>query len=187
MSYYVTFIGAPGSGKGTQSNLLANHLAISKLGIGEILRSEVDANTDFGKKALPFLSKGDLIPDYLVLDLFKKSVSKKMKKIGFISDGFPRNFNQAKMFDSFLNLFPLTSLIFYINVPEDILLNRLIIRGREDDKIEIIKNRNKVYNNSVKEMLDYFGNRIININGQKNEKEVFDEIISELNNIKVST
>ena len=187
MSFYVTFIGAPGSGKGTQSDLLAKYLSVSKLGIGDILRTEIDKKSYIGKKALPFLSNGDLIPDNLVIELVKNSVSEKMLQFGFISDGFPRNFNQAIMFDAFLKPFPLTSLIFYINVSEDILLKRLLSRGRNDDKIEVIKNINKVYNDSVKEMLSYFENRIIYINGEKKEKEVFDEIINSINNIKVST
>ena len=122
----IIFLGAPGSGKGTQSALLSNDLKVPSISTGEILRKEVSESTEIGVVAEKYMKSGDLVPDYLIIDIIKKRASLKDCKGGFILDGFPRNILQAKMLeDMMLSLQKNIDLVIDIKVDESILIKRI--------------------------------------------------------------
>lgn len=98
----LVFLGAPGSGKGTQAKILEKHLGVPQISTGDLLRAAVKAGTDLGKKAKAKMDAGELVPDTLVLGLLKERLAEPDTKKGFILDGFPRNLAQAKALDDVL-------------------------------------------------------------------------------------
>lgn len=92
----IIFLGAPGSGKGTQSKLVAKDLAIPQLSTGDILRAAVKAGTEVGKKAKEFMDAGDLVPDEIIVGIIKDRTAEADCQKGFILDGFPRTSAQAE-------------------------------------------------------------------------------------------
>ncbi len=97
------FLGAPGTGKGTQAELLSLKLNIPHISTGDILRDEVKKGTLLGEKVMVFMSKGELVPDGLILEVVKKRLEEKDCEKGFILDGFPRTQVQAESLDRLLN------------------------------------------------------------------------------------
>lgn len=95
--------GAPGVGKGTQAKLLSSKFNIPHISTGDILRQAVKDETELGKKAQEIMSKGDLVPDDIMIGIIKYRLSKSDCKAGFILDGFPRTTNQAIELDKLLN------------------------------------------------------------------------------------
>jgi adenylate kinase len=184
---YITFLGAPGSGKGTQAEKLVNHLGLKTLGIGDRMRYEISNKTVIGKQAEEYVKNGQLVPDDIVIDIVKNSISQDMLDNGFIADGFPRNLVQAELYDSFLSNAPLDTLIIYIDVPIEALKERLMARGREDDTEEVIQKRNEVYLGTIQPILDYFGDRVIKIDGNQSPEVVFNSILSVVGTKKVTT
>lgn len=187
MTAYITFLGAPGSGKGTQAEKLVESLGLQTLGIGDRMRYEIANKTEIGKIAEGFVKSGQLVPDEVVIGIVKNSISKEMLSDGFIADGFPRNLEQARQYDLFLEDGPLDTVVIYIDVPFDTLKDRLMARGREDDTESVIEKRNQVYLEEIQPILDYFGDRVIKINGNQSPDSVFNSILSAVETKKVTT
>ena len=119
----IVFLGPPGSGKGTQAQILAQKLGIPQISSGDLLRDAVQNNTPAGRKAKVYMDKGELVPDTIVIDLVGERIKDEKK---FILDGFPRNIQQAEELDVLLNQMgvPLDSVI-NIEVPLEKLIERL--------------------------------------------------------------
>lgn len=150
MIHNVVIFGAPGSGKGTQSTLIAEKYGLKHLSTGELLRAEVETGNDLGKQIESFISQGNLVPDALIIDMLVSVLQKNADSKGFIFDGFPRTTEQAAALKEMLNLQHTDiALVINLNVGEDELVNRLLYRGissgRTDDNYETIQHRIMVY------------------------------------------
>jgi len=177
MSAYITLLGAPGSGKGTQAKRLADTLRIPIVGIGDLIRTEISKKTELGKLVQPIVNEGRLVPDSIITEIFKVNVTEDLLRSGLIADGYPRNLNQAISFDETFKGKPLKVILIYIKVPYEKLKDRLMSRGREDDTDQVIMTRNKVYEESTEPILDYFAGRVCEVDGDRSEDAVFTDIL----------
>ena len=177
MKKHLLFLGAPGAGKGTQASLLSQINSFLHLSTGELLRQEIEMNTDLGKQVKEIMNKGELVSDQLVLEIVQKNLSNDNK--GWILDGFPRNLSQANSLNDVLKKInqPL-EIVFYLDIPEEILIKRLLTRGRKDDNEETIKTRLKVYKKNTEPLIKYYENLSLlkYINADGDLKTISDEI-----------
>ncbi len=124
----ILFLGPPGSGKGTQAKMLADYLNVPTLSSGDMLRDEVDRGSELGKKIKAYMQSGDLVPDEIIILLIKNFLVQKHLN-GFILDGFPRNINQAYSLEKmFLEIGKSTDKVFNFEVPDDVLIKRILGR-----------------------------------------------------------
>lgn len=158
----IVIFGAPGSGKGTQSDLLIEKYGLGHISTGDVLRSEIKNETELGKTAKAFIDKGQLIPDELMIDILAKvydSFGKEHK--GVIFDGFPRTIPQAEALKKMLDArgHKVAAMI-ELYAPEDILMARLLNRGKEqgrsDDNEETINKRLAVYHTQTAPLIDWY-------------------------------
>jgi len=125
----IILLGPPGSGKGTQAKLLSKKYSIPHIAMGDILREEVAKKTPLGEKVNVYMSKGELVPDEIVIEVLKKRLQEADCVDGFILDGFPRTLNQAKALDNMLNELNLKiDAVIYIDVPDEEIMKRLSLR-----------------------------------------------------------
>jgi len=125
----IILIGAQGSGKGTQAELLATHLQLKPCASGELLRAAIAAETPAGLAAKPYYDRGDLVPDQLVIDMILDAIRDLGVARGILLDGFPRNFTQAQALDARMAaLGERIDKVIYLDVPRNILLDRLSSR-----------------------------------------------------------
>ena len=144
MKKHLLFLGPPGAGKGTQAEALSKATSYLHLSTGELLRTEIELGTDLGKKVKDIINKGELVSDQLVLEIVKKNLTKGNK--GWILDGYPRNLLQVQSLNDVLgNLNQPLEIVFYLDIPDEVLIKRLLLRGRKDDNKETIKTRLKIY------------------------------------------
>jgi adenylate kinase len=122
----IILLGAPGVGKGTQAKILVENFGIPQISTGEILRKEVKAESELGKKVSGILKKGALVPDDLILEIIEKRITLQDCKNGFILDGFPRTIGQAESLDKLLNKLELSCpQVIEIFAPDHIIIERL--------------------------------------------------------------
>ena len=173
------FLGPPGSGKGTQAKLLAEQKGLPHISLGDILRAEVKAESEIGKKAKAFMDGGNLVPDELSIELTRQRISQPDCRNGFIIDGFPRSMAQAealtKMFAAGkLNLDRV--IYFQVNEAEVTkrLLSRATIEGRADDNLAAIKTRFEVYEKTTRPLIDYYQRtgKLLEINAARTIEEI---------------
>ena len=140
-------IGAPGSGKGTQAVRLAEHFGIAHISSGDLLRQHVTDDTAFGEQVQKYVSRGDLVPDEMVLDMLRKPIVEASAKGGYVLDGFPRTVEQAEIaYETASKLGVAVQIAAYLDVGRDELIRRLLARGRgSDDTQEVIEHRLEVY------------------------------------------
>ena len=158
----IVIFGAPGSGKGTQSELIINEYGLEHISTGDVLREEIKNETELGKTAKTFIDKGQLIPDELMVDILAHvydAFGKEHK--GVIFDGFPRTIPQAEALKKMLGeRGHRIAATIELDVPEDILMDRLIKRGqqsgRSDDNEETIKKRLGVYHNQTAPLIEWY-------------------------------
>ena len=160
----IVIFGAPGSGKGTQSELMIKKYGFGHISTGDVLRSEIKNGTGLGKTAKAYIDNGQLIPDELMIDILAKvydGFGKEHK--GVIFDGFPRTIPQADALKKMLaeRGHGIAAMI-ELYAPEDILMARLLNRGKEqgrsDDNEETINKRLAVYNNQTAPLIDWYKN-----------------------------
>ena len=158
----IVIFGAPGSGKGTQSELMIKKYGFGHISTGDVLRSEIKNGTELGKTAKAFIDKGQLIPDELMIDILASvydSFGKEHK--GVIFDGFPRTIPQAEALKKMLaERGHSVAAMIELYAPEDILMARLLNRGKEqgrsDDNEETIKKRLAGYNTQTAPLIDWY-------------------------------
>jgi adenylate kinase len=122
----IIFLGAPGSGKGTQAEMLAKELNIPAISTGEALRKEVELQSEIGKLAKSYMESGQLVPDQVVIGIIKNRIVQVDCTNGFILDGFPRNVAQAISLNEMLtSLQKEIDFVFNFDVAEDVLVKRI--------------------------------------------------------------
>lgn len=158
----IVLFGPPGSGKGTQAELLVEHYGILHISTGDLFRHEMGHNTPLGLQAKEYMAKGELVPDHVTIGMLKNKVNDNPDAKGIIFDGFPRTIPQAEALDAFLSEKETgVSCLVALDVPEEELVQRLLRRGeksgRADDKNEdIIRNRINVYKEETTPVFDYY-------------------------------
>jgi adenylate kinase len=149
------FLGPPGAGKGTQAYALAQAQQIPHISTGDILRAAVALKTELGQKAQGYMDKGELVPDHLILELVRDRLGYDDIKAGWILDGFPRTVAQATFLDDLLDdMQQSCDWVINFDVPDEVLVARLLGRGRKDDTEDVIRNRLAVYREQVTTALD---------------------------------
>ncbi|MBQ0153605.1 MAG: adenylate kinase [Bacteroidales bacterium] len=156
--------GAPGSGKGTQSELIVEKYGLEHLSTGDVLRAEIKSGSELGKEMEAIISKGQLIPDAKMIDLLDRFLdSLKADCKGVIFDGFPRTVAQAEALTEMLGRRKMTAYMLDLFASEDVITERLINRGkksgRADDNLETIKKRMQVYRAETEPVSAYYVNR----------------------------
>ncbi|MBI5778985.1 MAG: adenylate kinase [Planctomycetes bacterium] len=122
----IVFLGAPGSGKGTQASVLAQHLKIPFISTGDMLRKEVGNSSVLGLKAKSFMDQGGLVPDIDVISMIKERVTQRDCVNGFVLDGFPRNSVQAKALDrAMMEINKEVNKVVYLEIPQDVAIDRI--------------------------------------------------------------
>lgn len=157
----IVIFGAPGSGKGTQSDLLVQKYGFKHISTGDVLRTEIKNGTELGNTAKSFIDKGQLIPDSLMIDILAATYDSLCPCEGVIFDGFPRTIPQAEALKQMLaERGSEVSGMLELDVPEEMLMERLINRGktsgRADDNAETIKKRLDVYNSQTAPLIEWY-------------------------------
>lgn len=157
----IVIFGAPGSGKGTQSDKIVEKYGFKHISTGDVLRNEIKNQTELGATAKQYIDKGQLIPDSLMIDILANVYDSLCPCEGVIFDGFPRTIPQAESLAKLLkDRNTEVSAMIDLDVPDAILVERLVNRGkssgRADDNEETIKKRLEVYNNQTAPLIDWY-------------------------------
>ena len=179
----IILFGAPGSGKGTQSESIVKQYGLQHLSTGEVLRAEIATGSELGKEIDALISKGNLVPDEMMLHLIENYITNLPKHCkGTIFDGFPRTVAQAVAFNSLLKKYNMTALMIDLMVDEQLVIQRLIERGkvsgRADDNLNTIRHRIAVYHAQTEPIAHYYlrhGNYFA-VNGNYDVDDVFIQI-----------
>lgn len=169
------FLGPPGAGKGTQAQVLAQAQGIPHISTGDILRDAVARQTELGQKAQSYMDKGELVPDHLILELVRDRLSQDDIKDGWILDGFPRTVVQATFLDQLLSeIHQSCNLVINFDVPDEILVSRLLNRGRKDDSEEVVRHRLQVYREQTSPLINFYSDRsqLVSVDGNRPVDEV---------------
>lgn len=148
----ILIIGPQGSGKSTQSKLLAKYLDIPFIETGEIFRNIAKENSDLGKIVKDLLERGEMMPDDITADIVEDRINEGDSDFGFVMNGYPRSLNQIKLFD------PMFDIVFYLKISDEEVIKRLIKRGREDDTMELIRKRLADYYRLTEPILGFYEN-----------------------------
>ncbi|SCD19225.1 Adenylate kinase [Proteiniphilum saccharofermentans] len=187
----IVIFGAPGSGKGTQSAKLVEKYGLKHLSTGDILRNEIKADTELGKLADSYMSKGHLVPDELVIDILDNLIGKHRDAKGFIFDGFPRTLAQGEALGKMLEKHgEAIDAVLSLEVEEEELIDRLLkrgqISGRADDNRETIESRLKVYHAQTEPLKEFYRTRgtLKNIEGVGSIDDIFGSIEKEIDRLE---
>ena len=158
----IVIFGAPGSGKGTQSERIVEKYGINHISTGDVLRAEIKNGTELGKTAKGYIDQGQLIPDELMIDILASVFDSFKDSKGVIFDGFPRTIAQAEALDKFLEgkNQEITATV-ALEANDEILVQRLLERGKtsgrpDDQDEEKIRNRYQEYNEKTAPLMDYY-------------------------------
>jgi adenylate kinase len=183
----IVIFGAPGSGKGTQSERIVERFGVNHISTGDVLRAEIRKDTELGRIAKEFIDQGLLIPDELMIDILAGVLDGFKDSKGVIFDGFPRTVAQAEELKNLLAARGQeVSIMLDLNVPEEELMARLIKRGqnsgRADDNEETIKKRLLVYNTQTLPLIEWYKNegKYVRIKGYGNLEEITAQIVGEI-------
>ena len=179
----IVIFGAPGSGKGTQSERIVEKYGINHISTGDVLRAEIKNGTELGKTAKGYIDQGQLIPDESMIDILGSVFDSFKDSKGVIFDGFPRTIAQAEALKKMLaERGQDVSVMVDLDVPEEELMVRLIKRGKDsgraDDNEETIKKRLHVYHSQTAPLIDWYKNekKYQHINGLGTMEGIFAEI-----------
>jgi adenylate kinase len=175
----------PGAGKGTQATRLATHFRIEHISSGDLLREEVAAGSDLGRRVRGYVEQGDLVPDDVVMAIVWDRV--RATSSGFVLDGFPRTLEQARAARELGRRHGITlDAVVYLRVRRDELLRRLVERAgtewRADDREDVIRHRLDVFDAVTGPLIDYYRDRgiLVSVDGEGPVDEVTGAILEQL-------
>jgi adenylate kinase len=175
----IVLLGKQGSGKGTQGEYLATHFGMRHLSTGEMFRDSAEVGIAAGLEAKAYMDRGELVPDDLVVKVVEERFQNPVEvENGFVLDGFPRTRQQALELDRILGANPL-DLVIDLDVPTEVVVERMRSRGRDDDTEESIRRRLALYDSETKPLVDFYRERslLTTIDGLGTEGEVAQAIV----------
>jgi adenylate kinase len=158
----LVLFGPPGAGKGTQAKFLAETFNLSHISTGDLLREQLAAGTELGLSAKEIMSKGELVPDSIVIGMIESKLNEKKTTDGFIFDGFPRTVSQAEALDEMLSRHSTgVSMMLCLEVEKEELIKRVILRGQSSGRVDdtdrdTIENRIIVYKEKTAPIISYY-------------------------------
>ena len=188
----IVIFGAPGSGKGTQSDKIIDKYHLFHISTGDVLRDNMRRGTELGKVAKGYIDQGQLVPDELIIDLLAQVLDENKDKAadGVIFDGYPRTIPQAEALEQLLaDRGTRIDAVVGLEVPEEELIKRILLRGqlsgRADDNEETARKRLEVYYNQTSPLKAYYEEqgKYLAINGMGTIDGIFDQIRKELDNL----
>lgn len=177
----LVLVGPPGAGKGTQAVRLAERLDVPHISTGDLFRANLSEMTPLGQEAKRYMDAGDLVPDEVTCEMVRARLDESDAGKGFILDGFPRNVAQADSLDDMLAQagHPLDAIV-ELKVADDVVVERLLGRGRSDDTEEVIRNRQKVYRDETAPLIDHYRTKLVSVDAVGSMDEVADRIVDTL-------
>jgi len=171
-------VGPQGAGKGTQAKLLAESLGIPHVSTGDLFRANLANGTELGKLAKKYMDAGELVPDEVTQEMVADRVAQPDASSGFLLDGFPRNVSQADWLAGMLEKLdkPIDAVVL-LTAPDEVLLTRMLQRGRPDDTVEAINKRLDIYHRETKPLIDYYNGRVVHIDGVGDVEDVHARVL----------
>lgn len=177
----LVILGGSGSGKSTQAQRLCRYFEIPQISTGEILRQAIAKVTTLGRHAQPYLAKGELVPDEMIIDLIRLRLKKADISCGWVLEGYPRTAFQAEELDFLLdNLGQKLDWAIYLQVPEAVMVGRSLGRSLPDDQPEIVHRRVEIFYDRTVPILEYYDRRrrLLTINGDRLPEMVEQNILT---------
>ncbi len=184
----IILFGPPGAGKGTQAKYLVKKFNSFQISTGDMLRDEIQKNTEIGKKIINNMNDGKFVDDQIVNKLIENAIFDPKKKEKLIFDGYPRSLTQAKNLELLLNKSnQKIDFVFFLNVKKDIIIKRIekrkLLEKRTDDELDTILKRYDTYMETTKPVLDFYSknSNFFELDGNSKIDEITAKIESFIN------
>ncbi len=177
----LVLVGPPGAGKGTQAVRLAERLEVPHISTGDLFRANLAQETELGVEAKRYMDAGELVPDSVTVAMVRDRLAADDVAKGFILDGFPRTVSQAGSLSEILTARgeDLDAVV-EMTVSEDVLVERLLARGRADDTEDVIRRRQQVYRDETAPLLDHYRDRLVTVDAVGSIEEITDRAMDAL-------
>ncbi|PRY43570.1 adenylate kinase [Umezawaea tangerina] len=169
----LVLVGPPGAGKGTQATVLSEKLGVPHISTGDLFRAHISNQTELGREVQEYLDSGELVPDAVTNEMVRERLAQPDALEGFLLDGFPRNVAQAGVLGEMLAVGDnKLDAVLEFQVDEDVVVERLLARGRTDDKEDVIRHRQQLYRTETAPLLDYYDKIVVSIDAVGDVNEV---------------
>lgn len=177
----LVLLGPPGAGKGTQAVRLAERLDVPHISTGDLFRANLQQQTALGLEAKRYMGAGELVPDSVTVAMVRDRLADPDVAKGLILDGFPRTVSQAEsLHDLLVERGEDLDAVVELRVPVDLLVERLLARGRADDSEEVIRRRQQVYQEETAPLLEHYRDRLVSVDAVGSIEEITDRVIDAL-------
>jgi adenylate kinase len=177
----LVLVGPPGAGKGTQAERLAERLDVPHISTGDLFRANLKEQTPLGVEAKRYMDAGNLVPDTVTVGMVSARLAEPDAAKGFILDGFPRTTAQAEALDAMLMeaATPLDAVVEFA-APDEVVIQRLLARGRSDDTEEVVRHRQKVYREETAPLLEHYRGKVVSVDAVGEIDEVTERLTTAL-------
>ncbi|WP_016694613.1 adenylate kinase [Rhodococcus rhodochrous] len=177
----LVLLGPPGAGKGTQAAILSEKLGVPAISTGDLFRANIGQGTPLGVEAKKYIDAGELVPAEITNNMVRERLAEPDAANGFLLDGFPRSVEQAKELENILEDLgvELDGVLSFV-IDEDVVVERMLARGRADDTEDVIRNRLRVYREETAPLLDYYADSIITVDAIGEVEEINSRALSAL-------
>lgn len=177
----LVLVGPPGAGKGTQAVRLAERLEIPHVSTGDLFRANLEQETPLGVEAKRYMDAGELVPDEVTVAMVRDRLQDDDAAKGFILDGFPRNVSQAGSLGELLDeRGEALDAVVELQVDDDLLVQRLLGRGRTDDTEDVIRRRQQVYRDETEPLLAHYAAQLVTVDAVGSVEEITDRVTEAL-------
>lgn len=177
----LVLVGPPGAGKGTQAVRLAERLDVPHISSGDLFRANLRERTELGLAAQRYMDAGELVPDEVTVGMLRERLAQDDAAKGFILDGFPRTAPQADALDELLRAAGnQLDAVVSLEVPGEVLVQRLLARGRDDDSEDVIRRRQEVYREETSPLLKHYAEQLVTVDAVGEVTDITDRIVDAL-------
>ncbi|WP_210025659.1 adenylate kinase [Pseudonocardia parietis] len=177
----LVLVGPPGAGKGTQAEQMAKRLDVPHISTGDLFRANLRDETELGREAKRYMDAGNLVPDEVTVGMVKDRLTDADAAQGFILDGFPRNTAQAASLGEILAEKGLAlDAVVQFDVEDEVVVQRLLGRGRSDDNEDTIRNRQRVYREETAPLLEHYRDKLVTIDAVGEIDEITERVFAAL-------